>query len=165
MSPLVHGAFSPAANKASEEQSVAGRIDKFKRSEPKGHDFRDQCMEEFATLIMEGTIQLTPVCVETVEEKQCTSAQKRSLASAFCAGPYVQRILKLFIKAEAYSDPKDPRSISTYNDVDKLTMAVRVGLVDPLEDVQMVWSWYEPNTNCNSSGGNLLYSKRVCKYI
>jgi len=123
MSPLVHGAFSPTAGPASEVQCVEGRINKFKREEPRGHDFRDECMVDFAREIMYQTTHLTPVAVSTVEEKQSSPAQQISLRNAFVAGPHIHWILKCFIKAEAYPDPKDPRCISTYNDSDKLTMS------------------------------------------
>jgi hypothetical protein len=66
---------------------------------------------------------LEPVDVQEVVEKQTRPQQKLSLAKAFLAGPAVSRVLKCFVKAEAYGGLKDPRNISTYNDKDKLTMA------------------------------------------
>jgi len=122
MSPLVHGAFCPIANKAGEAACVEGRINKLKRPEPKPSMFVDQCMIEFSEMVV-GNATLHPMGVETIQEKQTRSAQKLSLAKAMVSGPYVKRVLKCFIKAEAYADVKDPRNISTYNDKDKLTMA------------------------------------------
>jgi hypothetical protein len=122
MSPLVHGAFCPVANKAGEEQCVKGRITSLQKSEPKPSNFRDRCMDEFATLILRGAV-LEPVCFETVEAKQTRAAQKLSIAKAVLTGDIRKLVLKCFIKAEAYLDVKDPRNISTYNDADKLDMA------------------------------------------
>jgi hypothetical protein len=140
MSPLVHGAFAPVPNKAGEEACVRGRINNLKGPEPKPNPFVDQCMLEFTELVVRGSI-LFPVDVEHVVEKQTRSAQRLSLKKAMVAGPFLKRILKCFLKAEAYGDVKDPRNISTYNDVDKLTMAqFALALSDHLKQ----FSWYGP---------------------
>jgi len=122
MSPLVHGAYAPVADAAGERRCVDGRINNLKKQEPKPSPFVMRCMEEFAELIVGETV-LSPVCVDTVTEKQTRPQQKLSLMKACLTGPYVARILKCFIKAEAYQKCADPRNISTYNDRDKLTMA------------------------------------------
>jgi len=122
MSPIIHGAFTPYVCRASEDRCVDGRINNLKKPEPKHNHFRDKCMDEFAKFVCGGTL-LHPKMVETVEEKQTTPAQKQSLVKAFSHGPVFKRILKCFIKAEAYPDVKDPRNISTYDDLDKLDMA------------------------------------------
>lgn len=122
MSPLVHGAFCPTNDKASEEACVEGRINKLKKPEPKPNGFVDQCMIEFADLVV-GTSTLDPFSIDQVIEKQSRPAQRRSISNAVVAGPHQKRVLKCFVKAEAYADVKDPRNISTYNDRDKLDMA------------------------------------------
>jgi len=122
MSPLVHAAFAPVPNEAGEQRCVDGRIKDLRKEEPKPNRFRDQCMREFATLVVQGAT-LEPVCYETVQEKQTTPAQKLSLLKAVLTGNYRKMVLKCFIKAEAYMGTKDPRNISTYNDADKLDMA------------------------------------------
>jgi len=124
MSPLVHGAFCPVPDAAAERACVEGRINKLKGPEPKPNNFVYHCMEEFAELVV-GDVVLAPVGVDTVIEKQTRPAQKMSLARALVAGPYsmLSGVLKCFIKSEAYSDVKDPRNISQYNDADKLEMA------------------------------------------
>jgi len=144
MSPLVHGAFAPVAGKTSEERCVEGRINKFKREEPPGHAFRDQCMMDFVDEIMRGTSHLTPVCVETVAEKQCTMSQRLSLALAYVCGPFLRAILKCFNKAEAYPDIKDPRCISTYPDSVKLEMSqFALAMSEHLKQ----FAWYGPGKN------------------
>jgi len=140
MNPLVHGAFCPVPNRAGEEACVEGRINKLKKPEPKQCNFVDQCMVEFAELIV-GDVVLEPVEVSTVVDKQTGAGQKLSLARAFMNGPHMKRVLKCFIKSEAYGDVKDPRNISTYNDNDKLLMArYALALSEHLKQFQ----WYGP---------------------
>jgi hypothetical protein len=81
------------------------------------------------------------VSYEVVEEKQTKPAQKLSLMKAVLSGAHVKRVLKCFLKAEAYQDVKDPRNISTYNDLDKLTMAqFSLALSNHLKN----FPWYGP---------------------
>jgi len=57
------------------------------------------------------------------------------------AGDFQRRLLKCFIKSEAYPDVKDPRNISTYNDKDKLTMSqFALALSEHLKQ----FPWYGP---------------------
>jgi hypothetical protein len=140
MSPLIHGAFAPVHDAASERQCVKGRINDLKKPEPKPHRFRDACMEEFADLLLNG-ITLAPVSVDVVEQKQTGAAQKQSLWRAFVNGPIRKHVLKCFIKAEAYQDVKDPRNISTYNDADKLDMAT---FALALSEHCKKFPWYGP---------------------
>jgi len=140
MSPLVHGAFAPVANKAGEEACVKGRINDLKKPEPKPNNFRDRCMDEFATLILQD-VHLEPVCFEVVNAKQTSTAQQLSIAKAVLTGQIRKLVLKCFIKAEAYSDVKDPRNISTYNDADKLDMAMfALALASHMKQ----FKWYGP---------------------
>jgi len=140
MSPLVHGAFAPVANKAAEEACVEGRISSLRKAEPKPNNFRDRCMDEFANLIMQD-VRLEPVCFEVVNAKQTSAAQQLSLRKAVLTGQFRRYILKCFIKAEAYSDVKDPRNISTYNDADKLDMATfALALAGHMKQ----FAWYGP---------------------
>jgi len=71
---------------------------------------------------MQGEV-LEPVCYEEVASRQTSAAQKLSLAKAAVMGWFRAKVLKCFIKAEAYAKIADPRNISTYNDGDKLDMA------------------------------------------
>jgi hypothetical protein len=122
MSPLIHGAFAPVPNKAGEEQCVEGRINSLKKPEPKPSMFREQCINEFANLVVAGA-HLEPVCYDVVAAKQTSAAQRLSLERAVTYGTFRKPIVKCFLKAEAYPDVKDPRNITTYNDADKLDMA------------------------------------------
>lgn len=140
MSPLVHGAFAPIANAAGERQCVDGRINKLKKDEPRPCQFRDQCLIEFVELVADGVV-LEPVPYETVEEKQTAPAQKLSLLKAVVSGPFTKRVLKCFIKAEAYADVKDPRNISTYDDSVKLDMST---YALALSTHMKRFKWYAP---------------------
>jgi hypothetical protein len=122
MTPLVHGAYAPVPNAAGERQCVEGRINNLKKPEPKPCQFRDQCLREFIDLVVEDVI-LEPVDYEDVADKQTRPAQKLSLLAAVVSGPHLKRIVRCFIKSEAYPDVKDPRNITTFNDSDKLAMS------------------------------------------
>jgi hypothetical protein len=122
MSPLVHGAFAPVGNDAGERQCVYGRITSLRMPEPHYHQFTMQCMIEFAVLVSQG-VRLEPVPYEVVEAKQTSASQQLSLRKAVLAGHYLLRILKCFIKSEAYKNISDPRNISTFQDRQKLEMA------------------------------------------
>jgi hypothetical protein len=140
MSPLIHEAFAPVMNKAGEEQSVDGRITKLRKQEPLPTRFVDDCMREFANLVVQG-VTLEPVCYEVVENKQTSASQKTSLRKAVLNGDFRAAILKCFGKAEAYNGIKDPRNISQYNDADKLDMAM---LALSLSEHCKQFPWYGP---------------------
>lgn len=140
MSPLVHGAFAPVVNAASERRCVEGRINSLRKPEPKYNRFVSQCMAEFAELVV-GDAVLEPVSVDVVFDKQTRPAQVLSLNRAVVMGPFIHRVLKCFIKSESYLGPKDPRNISQYNDSDKLNMACfALSLSDHLKQ----FPWYAP---------------------
>jgi len=140
MSPLVHGAFTPIFNKAGEEQCVDGRINKLKGPEPKPHRFTDECIEEFAQLVV-GFEVLAPSPHEVLAEKQKRASQVLSLLRAVLMGPYRDRKLKCHGKGEAYGDVKDPRNISEYNDGDKLDMGK---IATALSAYLKRFAWYGP---------------------
>jgi hypothetical protein len=119
MNPLVHAAYCPVNEQASEERAKQGRIENLKQQEPKYHPFREQCIREFANFVV-GGCRLAPVQYETIESKQIGAAQRVSLRKATVQGRMDKRIAKCFIKAEAYAGPKDPRIITTFDDKVKL---------------------------------------------
>jgi hypothetical protein len=140
MSPIIHGAFCPIDQKASEERCVQGRITELQKPEPKPNRFRDRCIDEFAELIVNG-ITLEPVSVDVIIDKQTTAAQKLSIAKASISGDVLKRVVKCFIKTEAYQDIKDPRNITTFNDSQKLDMGMfTLALSEHLKQ----FKWYGP---------------------
>ncbi len=140
MSPLVHEAFAPVDNSATERRCVAGRIDGLKKPEPKLTGFLLRCIEEFSDEVVGGSV-LEPASVEEIDKKQRRAQQQQSLKRAYVAGDHVKHVLKCFIKAETYAGPKDPRNISTYNDRDKLEMAQ---FAHSLSDHLKQFEWYGP---------------------
>jgi hypothetical protein len=140
MSPLVHEAFAPVDNAASERRCVAGRIDGLKKTEPKLTGFLLRCIEEFSEEVVGGSV-LEPAPVEEIDKKQRRAQQQQSLQRAYVAGDHVKHVLKCFIKAETYAGPKDPRNISTYNDRDKLEMAQ---FAHSLSEHLKQFEWYGP---------------------
>jgi len=140
MSPIVHGAHCPVFNKAGEQAAVDGRINGLKQPEPKKMKFRSRCADEFADLVLHGVV-LEPVDYEFVEAKQTRPAQKLSLAKAVLSGPFLARVIRCFGKSESYSDVKDGRIISTFNDADKLDMAM---FMHALSEHCKQFPWYGP---------------------
>jgi hypothetical protein len=140
MSPLVHEAFAPVNNAASERRCVKGRINDLKTKEPAPCAFRDQCLEEFVDLVSQGLV-LEPVNYEEVAEKQTRSAQKLSLLKAVVSGPHLLDVLKCFVKSEPYAKLSDPRNISTYNDSYKLSMST---YAMALSKAMKRFQWYAP---------------------
>jgi hypothetical protein len=69
-----------------------------------------------------GGCRLAPVQYETIEQKQIGAAQRVSLRKATVQGRMDRRIVKCFIKAEAYAGAKDPRIITTFDDKVKLNI-------------------------------------------
>jgi hypothetical protein len=121
MSPLVHSAYCPVNEVASEERAKVGRVDNLRQPEPRYHAFREQCIREFAEFVV-GGCRLAPVQYETIEAKQIGAAQRVSLRKATVQGKMDRRVTKCFIKAEAYGGVKDPRIITTFDDKVKLGM-------------------------------------------
>jgi hypothetical protein len=140
MSPLVHGAFVPIPDKQSEQRCVEGRITSLRKEEPRPHSFRDNCMQEFADLVVQS-VNLAPVCFDVVAEKQTSASQRLSIANACLAGPHRRDLLKCFLKSEAYQNVKDPRNISTYNDAAKLDMSM---FTLALSEHCKQFPWYGP---------------------
>ena len=74
---------------------------------------------EFAEMMMPIANTLHPTEVSEVWDRQIRPSQRSLLRRAIMSGPYVKRVLNVFLKREAYGEPKDPRIISTINPVDK----------------------------------------------
>lgn len=119
MSPIINGAFAPLATLANEEKCIKGRITDFAR--PKGSlvmtEFLDKAMREFCELLLPEAYAMEPVSIDEVYERQGRPSQRAILDRSLVEDP--QRIVKMFIKKEAYGAPKEPRPISTINGADK----------------------------------------------
>jgi len=64
--------------------------------------------------------QLVPVTYDEVYERQGTPGQRALIEASDSFLHGAKRMLKFFIKVEAYAKPTDPRIISTYNTRDKV---------------------------------------------
>jgi hypothetical protein len=123
MYPLWHGAYAPAKDKASEERCIQGRIVDVKPPDDLEADpFIERCMTEFVDLFC-GETCLFPVDHNYVYECQSRPQQRRLLNDAGNFGKAIKRVVKAFIKKEAYGGLNDPRNISTVHQVDKLEWA------------------------------------------
>lgn len=119
MSPLMHECYAPDITKGNEESAIRGRITNV-RSDAEPNHFVRQCAVEFAKLMFPEKGVLVPQGVELVYARQARPTQRALLNAAISMGHNVVRVLKVFLKREAYSGPKDPRIISTVNPSDKL---------------------------------------------
>jgi len=117
MSPLVHACFTPYRNASAERSAINGRITSIQhKTELPLSPFLEQCMDEFVELIFDGHV-LEPVEFDDVYEKQSRPTQRATLDRSMWES--AKRIMKTFVKAEAYENPKDPRVITTINGPDK----------------------------------------------
>lgn len=108
--PIAYPAYAPESSTSNQERSRNERIDKLKHA-VELTDERVKFLEE-APLKLYGDSRLHPVSIEEVRERQNRPSQRSILDQAEkldnCSGPQ-----KGFLKAEAYSADKDPRSIGT----------------------------------------------------
>jgi hypothetical protein len=117
MTPLIHAAYAPDICLENEKQCIKGRI----------IDVKTKCVltpfllkvfEEFLELFIPTPHSHDPMDDEFLYEKQDRPSQRRIIEEAGYVNPI--RLIKSFIKKEAYTDPKDPRPISTINGSDKV---------------------------------------------
>jgi hypothetical protein len=137
MNPIMTGAFAPDRTQANEEQAVTGRI-KAVANNTEATPFVRKCMHEFVECIFPRPHELVPTSYEYVGEMQNRPTQRSLFLHAMYSMP--RRIIKFFMKAEAYSKPSDPRIISTFNSTDKVDYSrFTYALADYIKDNH---SWY-----------------------
>jgi len=117
MTPLIDASFAPDRTRQNEEQAVVGRVIKTKSS-PELTPFLTRCMSEFAEHMFPAAGILIPMDYDAVYDRQARPSQRTLLQQAI--GLLPNRVVKSFLKAESYDNPKDPRIISTINTVDKV---------------------------------------------
>jgi hypothetical protein len=118
MDPVVPECFAPKNSKANDEVTIAKRIKEVSCS-TEADGFTLQAMEEFIALLVPEAHQAVPFDADVVWERQNRPSQQRILEQASQA-PFYHKVISSFMKKEAYSEPKDPRNISTIPGVDKL---------------------------------------------
>jgi len=137
-------AFVPVKNKASSDQSIIGRVLLPREQvqtilgEFKMTPLKQQCMEEFVRRLIPEPHLAIPYDFQAVAEKQIKPGQKRDLLESGLLG-VVGRIVKTFMKAEAYGKPTDPRNISTFNAKTKVEYA---HYIYPLMDHMKQFAFY-----------------------
>lgn len=117
MSPILHGAFSPADSKANEEWCIKRRITDFKSGPLHTTPYLANLQDEFVELLVPKAHGLSPTDLDEVYARQDRPSQRQILERADQERP--RRVAKSFIKREAYADAKDPRPITTINGPDK----------------------------------------------
>lgn len=140
MNPLVHGAFAGANTSDNARQAIKGRIEALKKKEPPYSPIIDKFMEEFVNLVVRGA-ELHPCDYESIAERQTSAPQRVSLRKAVTTGIVWRRIVKSFIKGEAYADVKDGRIITTFDDLQKLMLAM---FALPAAAHMKQFAWYGP---------------------
>lgn len=137
MSPILHGAFSPADSKANEEWCIKRRITDFKRGPLNTTPYLANLQDEFVELLVPCPHQLSPTDLDEVYARQDRPSQRQILERAEHERP--RRIAKSFIKREAYADAKDPRPITTINGPDKRDYSM---FVYPISALLKDVPWY-----------------------
>jgi hypothetical protein len=119
MSPLLHECFAPDQTLGNEVRGVEGRILDVRSSDGSLPitPFLHKVIDEFVERLIPIPHVVVPFDMDAVYDKQDRPSQRRILDDSSLLNPI--RLLKVFMKAEAYSKPADPRLISTINGVDK----------------------------------------------
>jgi hypothetical protein len=119
--PIIHGAYAPFDTPANEKAAIEGRVTKFTQSRGKNAlkltAFLDRVMNEFVDLLVPNKYLAIPMTFDDVYERQPRPSQRSILERSMYLLP--DRIVKSFMKREAYQNPKEPRIISTINGPDK----------------------------------------------
>lgn len=143
MSPILPGAFIPDNCSNNEKQSIKGRVvlpqaEADRLSAGPVSAFLMGCMNEFVERLFPIEHLGQPCEVEDVLERQSRPSQRSLLEQADAALP--KREISTFMKGEAYQNVTDPRTISTFNTVDKREYA---RYMYPISDhVAETCSWY-----------------------
>jgi len=125
MSPIVHGTFAPDQTRENEKYAVEERIVTISSDVQPNH-MLIRFMDEFLARMFPLPGFLVPVGVDEVYAKQERPQQRRQLdaASVMLAMVEGMRIVKSFLKKEAYQGLKPPRVIS------KLTLTTNSNILN-----------------------------------
>jgi hypothetical protein len=139
MSPFIHGAFAPIQSEGNEQVCVENRVAKFaaKAKTIVMTSFLDTVMREFARHLVPHAHLLHPVDMDEIYRKQSKPSQRHILDRSMFED--ADRVVKMFVKKEAYPDVKDPRPISQINGVDKRDYS---SFMYALGDLVKGTSWY-----------------------
>lgn len=136
MQPLFHGAFAPDVTLGNEQRAVQKRIIDVKSEAPMT-PLLYTFVKEFVERFLPVAHCLLPVDDDEIYERQARPSQRRILQDAELEP--AKRMIKSFIKREAYGKLADPRIISTICGPDKRAYSQ---YIYPLADHLKTMPWY-----------------------
>lgn len=137
MTPFLKGCYAPVRTKDNELAAVKGRVTNVK-TVVSMTPFLEECMTDFLHRLIPDPNYLDPVDYDEVYARQNRPSQRRILDSASNSS-WMKRVFKVFLKAETYDEPKDPRLITTINALDKDKYS---RYLYALSDVFVNFTWY-----------------------
>jgi len=118
MKPIIDAGYVPDECLTNDHASVQARVENV-RSFKEPNEFVQRAIDEFAALLITEPSSGTPVEPSEVFDRQNRPTQRQTLLEgSMWLKPY--RVIRAFMKKEAYQEPKPPRMISTINAKDKL---------------------------------------------
>ncbi len=160
MSPLVHEAYAPLKSIGNEEQAVEERVLKLAQPEISVTPLISGFMDDFIQAVV-GDDKVVPVDIDEVYKRQNRPSQVAILNEGSSV-IRMKRTVKSFMKAEAYSEPKDPRVISTINPVDKLDYSRFIYAIDDLLKKQV---WYAFGNTPKHIANRVASVARLAKHL
>jgi hypothetical protein len=136
MPPILDECFAPDKTVGNERRAVKERITDVANEKPMT-PFLLQVVDEFVTRFFPHPHSLRPVDQDEIHARQDTPTQRRLIHLAENIFP--DRLIKFFLKTEAYAKPAAPRIISPINPVDKVEYSK---YMYPLSDYLKTMSWY-----------------------
>jgi hypothetical protein len=136
-SPLIAECFSPANTVANHRAAVNGRVTTIS-STVTPTPIVETLIHEFIDLLG-GRQDLHPVEVDDVFDHQKRVTQRHILNQALDLGDHFNKIIRTFVKKEAYGSVKDPRIISTIPARTKLEYS---SFTYALAEVFKTYKWY-----------------------
>jgi hypothetical protein len=137
MRPIIDGCFAPSDCLNNDIQAVEARVLNIQTPELIMTPFMLHCMREFVTQLIPVPHLLDPADLDEVYERQNRPSQRWILDAA--VGVLPKRFIRMFVKHEAYGEPKDPRCISQINGTDKRDWSM---FMYPLARILKDTHWY-----------------------
>jgi len=121
MSPIVDACYSPTDSVENEEVGIAERVTNILSDVEMPVEYVEY-VKEFLELLIPEAGRANPMDLDTVYERQNRPTQRHLIDEGVWTGPDMDGLRKVnaFMKAEAYTEPKPPRNISTINSRDKV---------------------------------------------
>lgn len=125
MHPLIDGAYAPYNHISSDARAIYGRLLDIKNLNKPSRQQRLLAIEYVDQLLINNPIKLHPEDFDIVWEHQDRRTQRIILQQAnMQLEPFKKNFINMFVKKEAYAEPKDPRIISTFKAHPKLYLSM-----------------------------------------